>query len=457
MRRRNFDELIDTISLPEYLIYSGYKPNIKKSTQVHKVFEKPGTEDAVIVTKHKSPPHNWVYKSVHDPDNDKGNIVNFVVNRLDSFVNTMPKLSQDFKKVSDILNEYLGVPATEIKKKIGSYKNDIVVSDKREPFNYHLFGAKSIENFEYLNSRNIDKATIESPLFEGKIIESKAIYWDKIKLDWVKEDHYYTSFPLFSKSNEIVGIQIHKEGSKRFGVNSNREIGLWKSNILNTTNTLAICEEAVDCISHSILHNKDLQIAYLATFGTPSLQHCNVIEKELIDKGIRNLVLLNDNDVSGQEFNLNYALHFINKDHNIRIIDKDRQRIVLEFDKNTIRDDDTLKMMVAFKSYNQKKEKELNSYTKNIENKQNLLNQASFKINKKSDTRFNILVPRDKDALSLFNRQLLANIQTSFIRLKVDFSISKDWNDDLQNTKSRKVSFLDEKNSIDVRNNISIK
>jgi hypothetical protein len=434
MKRLTFEELIQLIPFPEYLINKGYEPVKKKSTTVHKVFEKKGISDEVIVTKHKNPPHNWVYKSVHDPLNDKGNIINFVVNRLNGYVSTTGKQKDDYAKVSEQLNNYLGIPVEERTLKLGKYNGSLTFEQKREPFNYHLFGSKIIEDFSYLSGRYIDKNTIENDLFRGKIIEAKPIHWSEEKKEWIQESNYYTSFPLFASNNEVVGIQIHKEDYKSFGKNTNREIGLWKSNILKSTNTIAVCEEAIDSISHSMLHNQENKIAYLATFGTPSLKHPNVIEKEMIDKGINNLIFANDYDIAGQEFNLNHILFFLNKEHDIRITDKDKSKIVVEIDKKTIDEEGFLKMTFSFKNYNSKKEKNLSAQSNDNEIKRDLLERDCFKMVKSSNNKLQFIVPRDKNALLLFNKQLLSSVgsKVNNYKLKVECSLKKDWNLDLE-------------------------
>ncbi len=448
MKRLNFDELIERISLPEYLIYKGYKINKRKSTRVHKVFgkDKNGKDDEIIVTKHKLPPHNWVYKSVSDPDSDKGNIINFAVNRVNGYVSTLPKQKTDYKKVSETLNDYIGIPAEEINKFVETYKNEIQVENKREPFNYHLFGAKKLEDFNYLISRGIEKSDIENDLFSGKIIEAKYAYKDNKTEEWVVEQNYNTSFPLFTSTNEVVGIQIHRGNDKRLGPNSNREIGVWKSNYTNKTNTIAIGEEAIDCISHSKMHNPNGNISYMATFGSPSLKHSNVLEKEIIDNGIRNLLLINDNDRAGQEFNLHYLLHFINKEHNVKIVDTDKRSILIEFDKASFKDNNLLKMIMAFKMYNQRKEKEISDYSKSLDTKQNLLKRDSFKTINNANKRFQVAIPRDKNALYLFNKQLLGAIggKTESLRMKIELPITKDWNDDLNLKEDQKNTLVAE-------------
>jgi len=438
MKKLTYDELAEKVSFPEFLVFNGYKPVRKKGAIVYGKGEK-GKLDQVRLWQHSANRNLTLYKSNNNED-DKGNIIHFVTRRIDQFSN-IPANTSDYDKVNKVLHDYLNIPLDIKEEKIKANKKEILETTQikeNKSFNYHLTEAKKLENYDYLKGRGIDVETLNSELFKNTYVESKYHYFDKNTNENIVSKSYFTAFPLFSRNNSIIGIQVHRKNDKRFGADTNRTEGMWKSNIIkNKTNAIAIGEEAIDCISHSILHNQESKYAYMASFGSPSSRHANVIEKALIDNGISNLALINDNDKAGQEFNFKYLSHFINKEHHIGKVDEDEFTRTVSIDKSTFPDTKLANMINALKRYNVRIEKEINLHTKNEELKKALKKIDHFKISALPKDRISFKFPRLPEALFLFNKQVLGLVgfRIGGIRIKLERSITKDWNDDLKISK----------------------
>ncbi|MCW3788362.1 DUF3945 domain-containing protein [Plebeiibacterium sediminum] len=295
----DFNELKNKVDLIAYLSRDGYKKDPKKSSSRQFVFNGP-YGDKLLVLKH-SKSGDLIYKNLHD-DNDYGNIINLVANRIEGFVNTSRKTSADFAKAADVLKEFLNIP-----------KEDKIILDKinhrkAAVFKYENYNPQTLHDTSYLESRGITKKILDDELLKGTIINCQR-YSYKSKSNY---GSLMTGFPC-TKEGQMVGLDMRDPEEKLFAAGSKKAESFWSSHYQSHHKNVVVGESPIDLISYQqIKGGKDNFL--LSTNGTISYQQINMIV-DMIQKGtFKRLISSFDNDFAGYTFDLKLIRGLIGED-----------------------------------------------------------------------------------------------------------------------------------------------
>lgn len=304
-------DAILSLDLNSYIKSQGYVQDKQKSTQRQIVYEKNG--EKILVLKHHST-GNFIYQNLNDK-NDKGNIINFVINRIDGYLNTASKSKQDYARAIEKIKEESLLPSF-----LNSNKNK--KEQKPVKFEYDLYEPSNYTDTSYLSKRGITKETLLTPLFENRIINCFQYSFKNKKI----YGPILSGFPYIHKGKivglEMAGYNLKGDKIKKMALASNRSFGIWMSNV--ASKNLFITEDPVDALSYFQLHDKNQKsFTYLATGGSISN---NQVEKivDSIDKGIFDTITLgNDNDLGGGKNDLKVIASLLaTEDYQILTADK---------------------------------------------------------------------------------------------------------------------------------------
>jgi len=239
--------------LLDFIIASGFVINKRKSSAKWIKLEK-NKERIVYNSKEIR------YFNPHNSD-DKGDVINFVANRLDGLVKPT-KDSQDIFKAVNILKKFditTAKNAVQKQRKIIS-KIDISSQNADKEFNYY-----PLEDYSYLTiNRAISKSTIDSKIFKNRIFNSQYINQNN--------GHIFNNigFGLF-KGNKVVGLEVkHPDGGLILG-DSNCVFHTNYSD-LKSVDFVFIAESTIDALSHYEIFSKhermkNKEVVYLSTSG----------------------------------------------------------------------------------------------------------------------------------------------------------------------------------------------
>ena len=223
---------IEKIDLTKYLLSSGYLIDVHKSTSRQKVFEKDG--EKLLVLRHQKT-GKYIYQNLNDT-RDKGNIINFVVNRINGYLSTDSKSKQDYAKAFAQLDDDSG--GKELSLEIETFHEKV-------KFEYELYAPHELINYDFLLSRGLTKDTINHPLFKGTIVNCYK-YGFKTKSNY---GPVMTGFPSI-KDKTVVGLEIRDSNEKKMALGSEVVDSFWVSNYSKTHKTLVISENPIDNLSY---------------------------------------------------------------------------------------------------------------------------------------------------------------------------------------------------------------
>ena len=306
------DSLQDILvsDLSKFAYTQGYTEMDKnKSSTNWLVLKNPSTSDKVMINK-KGREGIMFFKNT-DPglDQDKGNIMNFCINRLDGFPNPSPSPSKEmYTRAFKELKSFIGAPEIEnfaFKQHKKTGKSPAVqLKDLRD---------RTDLTKNYLKTyRNIDTAILDHSLWAGTVKESKAVLPSKMVM-------YNTAFVKKDVKGETIGYVTHYYSKKKNAhqkiVNEKKE-GLFYSNINKDLKNLYIAESAIDCLSHYQLV-APINPIYISIEGQISDNKIKLVNDLIDAKGKPQKVnSITDNDYSGYVFDLQMAIGYHN--HNNR-------------------------------------------------------------------------------------------------------------------------------------------
>lgn len=411
------------LNLVDFVKNHGYTiKDSKKSTARFLKLKHESNHSSIRLALHYDP---IVYQN-NDPslNEDRGNIINFVLNRISNTItpNKSPSKS-DYKEAFDYLKKYTGnisdnkpkLSVAPIAKAQPSFHKDIV--DSLEPL--------SNPNYNYLTqSRSIAADVINNPLFKSSIVTSKYTSASGVRiqnLGFAKRDPNMNTTGVtlcFFQSSK----NLH---AKRIYGNPNH---LWCSNINRKSNTLLISESEIDALSHFQLHKfkPSESPVYIATNGGLNdlkLQQIYLRFQQLEGPN-KNLVSITDNDFSGAQYDMLLACFFLNASGDDTISFEQSQENTLfkisnskgiDVDKLKSDTEHSLKLLPKF---------EFDPKDFDIDNSDNILK---------------IKLPRDSKKVHFLHYKPLTHL--IFKTAKVKFSVQKskfhkDWNDELSKKKT---------------------
>ncbi len=429
----NWTDLIRDINLQEYVVSAGYKYMPKKSTPKWKVYSNEVTDDVITIFRH-SDSGNLCYKNLRE-ESDKGNIVNFVMNRLGGFVRPNTN-KDDYIRVAEILKEYLNLSDDQkcIYRQQISKEEPVVEKNADEQFDYAQFNSQnitSVKSVDYLTNRGIGKSVYTAPIFAGRIVLVNPV-WDFSDGRQTKvETESRVGFPL-TYEDRVVGLEIRYPDRKFFAQHTNREQGMWYSNFRRNVSILCVGESPIDCISHYALSNDSYKkkLCYLATMGQPSNCHYDIVLDYVKVHEIKKVLLINDNDEAGQFFNVRFICNILKRIITISVTPPSLGRFEFEMAMSNYTQTKCKSFLKIVDSYNEKIAGECPS-----DESESLFPNGEKQIKhlySLENKKLSLSLPYSVEPINMLCNFLIGLNLTKF-KLSVQHSEGKDWNEDLKN------------------------
>ena len=288
------------IDLVDYAQRQGYEVKKEGRRGDWHQLEKEG--EVLIVTRKDD---HQVYLNTGD-DRDKGSVIDFAKTRggdgrglnlgqvrqqLREYLNDGPAPARAYASVPDVvrLNALpVGDPNQERQAE----------EDRRTRLISEVLGVKKeLTDRSYLHSRGIEDKTIDNPAFQGRIFTAQ------------QNEHRNTAFPLYNE-NGLASVEQKNEHYK--SLLPLPKNGVWVSHPTNGKDTpverIVVSESAIDSLSHHQLkHAQDNKnTIYIATSGTPTEAQVALIQRVIDKQEPKEVVLANDRDAGGRQFNMNY-------------------------------------------------------------------------------------------------------------------------------------------------------
>lgn len=156
---------------------------------------------------------------------------------------------------------------------------------------------KELTDRTYLHGRGIGDDTIDSPAFQGRIFTAQ------------QNEYKNTAFPLYNEQGLASVEQKNEHYKNLLPLPKN---GIWVSHPTDGKDTpverIVVSESAIDSLSHyQLKHGQDPKnTLYIATSGTPTEAQVALIQRVIDKQEPREVVLANDRDAGGRQFNINY-------------------------------------------------------------------------------------------------------------------------------------------------------
>lgn len=156
---------------------------------------------------------------------------------------------------------------------------------------------KELTDRTYVHGRGITDATIDSPAFQGRVFTAQ------------QNEHRNTAFPLYNEQG-LASVEQKNEGYKNLLPLPKN--GIFVSHPTQGKDTpverVVVSESAIDSMSHyQLKHEKDPKnTLYVATSGQPTEAQIALIQRVIDKQEPKEVVLANDRDAGGRQFNINY-------------------------------------------------------------------------------------------------------------------------------------------------------
>ncbi|MBF9144536.1 toprim domain-containing protein [Hymenobacter properus] len=156
---------------------------------------------------------------------------------------------------------------------------------------------KELTDRSYLHGRGITDETLDSPAFQGRIFTAQ------------QNEHKNTAFPLYNEHGLASVEQKNDHYKSLLPLPKN---GIWVSHPTDGKDTpvarVVVSESAIDSLSHyQLKHEQDPKnTLYIATSGTPTEAQIALIQRVIDKQAPQEVVLANDRDAGGRQFNINY-------------------------------------------------------------------------------------------------------------------------------------------------------
>ena len=428
-KQLDFKELKSKIKISEFAEYLGYKLRKDKTTHKHLVYEHNSGEKICIYNNPEGKPQ--IYMTLGGTHSDKGDIISFVMNKIDNgIINKPTNSSSTFESVNILLHEYLNIPFED--RKVYNGIDEYIKNSKQNRFisDYQPYiGNITSKAVEYMSSRGLETKDYLLYPFRGSVVGTNTA---KIEADINKIPNNQVAFPLYDKNEKMVGVQLVSENYKSFLKGSRKSVGVWHSNIPERINNIVISEAPLDAISYHKLQG-DSNTLYFATCGNVKDGQLDAI-KTIIENNKNilaanyTITLANDNDTAGAMFNLGYILSNLEEKgySNIHFNNTkdDRSDLVLSLNPS-----DTNKLLELY----------------------NCLPKDNINIEIKTKERgVNIIYSRDIKTVSALNDLLLKFKPQN---IKIDVPITKDYNEDLKTLQHINALSSDKYTYQDVKHN----
>ena len=419
------------LDLVQYAYKAGYSElKSGKESKTWISLKNPSTGDHIRIKTRPFPMH--YNNNDANLSQDRGNIINFVINRLDGLIMENPKPSKEmFAAAFKILREETG---------------DIMINDiklnfkKSEDVSITEYAKTKIKNIQdcteysvnYLEKiRLINPSVLENPLFIGKIKESPVPMENKKVIGNI-------CFVKTDLDDKITGIVTHYHSSKK-NENIKRvyelKDNIWISNRVNNPKNLIYGESAIDCLSHYEINNPK-SICYASTEGEASPEKLknifNLYNNLKENSSEATITSITDNDYQGNNYDLKLALFFYNQINVNNPIERIQENNLIKY---------VIHGHLNGVNLTDLKEKMLNLIRVEAPSNHKLFTPYLNLVETKDYTIITVPYKEKDQKISHFLKPLTTSIhKLNNIKYFNHKSNCKDWNEDLQNLKKKEVN-----------------
>ncbi|MEK6480929.1 toprim domain-containing protein [Catalinimonas sp. 4WD22] len=278
----------ENIDIRDYLETSGYTLDKTRDTARYRAYSNQENGDKIYIPRNSKYGVPNYYVNQFDND-DKGTVIDFVMSREQKSLNEARLTLRDFQQgYVPTVRQQQTVPVHEEKN-----------TDERRQYMVEKIAKEYPSGLddEYLEKRLLSSATLHHSAFKGKI-----------KLNEVSDDKWVV-FPLENEQGKPTGLSMKGNGKERI---LGEKSGVWISHPSmpgKEVDQLVITEHPIDAMSYHQLHGDSQQnhnTVYLATAGNPSHKQLEVIQSKVNELQPKEIVLANDNDKAGHQYDEKY-------------------------------------------------------------------------------------------------------------------------------------------------------
>ncbi|MDF9801322.1 hypothetical protein OKW21_006631 [Catalinimonas alkaloidigena] len=278
----------ENIDIRDYLETSGYTLDKTRDTARYRAYSHQENGDKIYIPRNSKYGVPNYYVNQFDND-DKGTVIDFVMSREQKSLNEARLTLRDFQQgYVPSVKQQQTVPVHEEKN-----------TEERRQYMVEKIAKEYPSGLddEYLEKRLLSSATLHHPAFKGKV-----------KLNEVSEDKWIV-FPLENEHGKPTGLSMKGNGKERI---LGEKSGVWISHprvLGKNVDQLVITEHPIDAMSYHQLHGSSPQnhnAVYLATAGNPSHKQLEVIQSKVNELQPKEIVLANDNDKAGHQYDEKY-------------------------------------------------------------------------------------------------------------------------------------------------------
>lgn len=277
----------ETIDIRDYLEKTGYSLDKSRDTPRYRAYTHQGLGDKVFIPKNNKSGIANFYVNQFDND-DKGTLIDFIMSRENKTLDEARLTLREF--------QHGYVPDQE---KYSVTENDDQDKKKRQQYIVRKIATEypSGLNDIYLERRLLTADTRHHPAFARKI-----------KLNEISGERWM-AFPLENAKGKPTGLAMKRDGKEKI---LGEKSGVWISHPTmsdQSVDKIIITEHPIDAMSYHQLNAATLDkqnVMYVATAGNPSGKQIEVIQKKIQVMQPKEVVLANDNDQAGQQYNEKY-------------------------------------------------------------------------------------------------------------------------------------------------------
>lgn len=294
----DWDKIKREVDIEQYFLFrKGGEYVYDKSKSAYVIKNQQSGGDIIRFFKHSQSGIKMYYSFIHQ---DSGDIIQFIKKRI---LNNNASALEINEEIKAFTGNYFSSEKEELQK-----RSPVAIKSVNKKIDFEINGdiiPNFNQHFPYLeNYRRLSISSIQNDLF-------KDVFF-----------HYRTGsieslgFYLKNIDGNIIGINRiqTQEGKyfnqKRFDKNSENNKGFTFSSKNENTETLSIFESIFDAISFYELY-PDHYTQYVSTNGELSFRKAQLIKQYFEKNTFKKLILGNDNDLAGHNFNLNIISSFI--------------------------------------------------------------------------------------------------------------------------------------------------
>lgn len=320
-----YDNIKNSVNLLHYLEDNGYKLHPNTSVNNTMVYHPASEEKLLVYDKYKNGSSRgyFHYENVMNPD-DKGDIFNFVCNRIDGYL-AVDYQREHTGKALKVLKPLAGIAQNDQTPKKEKYTIEKYVKQQNFKKTLQDFNVKPISDTAYLeNDRGLSLNILKNPLFEGRLYNS---YY---QLKNTGHTFVNTAFARGTKENPSGYEVVFKVPFKKQDIHKKSNVGeptdFFYSNLKNPNKPLALVfygESAIDILSYAELlferknFDKQTPIFLVSLAGNlyESKQEklLELFKSLPIDSSKTKFVSITDNDKVGFHYDFKITAALINE------------------------------------------------------------------------------------------------------------------------------------------------